>query len=130
LLAEHFVRRFAQHANKQLSGVSAQAAEKLLHYAWPGNVRELQNCIERAVALTQSESIMLEDLPVHISQFKAPSFVLPVANPLELLSMDEVEKRYILQVLQAVSGSKTEAAVALGFDRRTLYRKLKAYGVA
>ena len=130
LLAEHFVRRFAKQADKQVSGVAAAAAEKLLHYAWPGNVRELQNTIERAVALTQSDCVTLQDLPAHISQFKGPSFVLPVENPLELLSMDEVEKRYILQVLQAVSGNKTDAAVALGFDRRTLYRKLKAYGFA
>jgi DNA-binding NtrC family response regulator len=129
LLAEHFIQRYAQRTGKQLSGLDGQAAEKLRAYAWPGNVRELQNCIERAVALTRGDSITLADLPAHILEFQGPNFVLPLENPLELLPMEEVEKRYILQVLQAVNGSKTQAALSLGFDRRTLYRKLKGYGV-
>lgn len=130
LIAEHFVRRFAAHANKEVSGVSMPAAEKLLAYSWPGNVRELQNCMERAVALTQSDRITLPDLPSHIAEVSDKTFVLPLENPQQLLSMEEVERRYILQVLQAVSGSKTQAAAALGFDRRTLYRKLKGYGMS
>ena len=129
LLAEHFVRQFAGHNKKQLSGIAGAAAEKLLAYTWPGNVRELQNCMERAVALTESDSIQLQDLPVHIREFKATTFVLPLENPLQLLPMEEVEKRYILQVLQALNNSKSLAATSLGFDRRTLYRKLKQYGV-
>ena len=56
--------------------------------------------------------------------------MLPLESPLELLTMEQVERRYILQVLQALNGSKTQAAISLGFDRRTLYRKLKDYGVA
>jgi DNA-binding NtrC family response regulator len=130
LIAEHFVRGFAQHAKKELTGIGAAAAEKLLGYPWPGNVRELQNCMERAVALTESDCITPLDLPEHVRGFKGKDFVLPLENPAELLAMDEVEKRYILQVLHAVHGSKTQAATALGFDRRTLYRKLKSYGVA
>jgi two-component system response regulator HydG len=130
LLAEHFIRRFAEHSKKKVSGLEAEAAAKLLKYGWPGNVRELQNCVERAVALTDRTRITLEDLPPHISAFEGKHFVLPLENPLELLSMDEVERRYVLQVLQAVDGSKTQAALALGFDRRTLHRKLKGYGVA
>jgi DNA-binding NtrC family response regulator len=130
LIGEHFVRGFAQHAKKELTGIGAAAAEKLLGYPWPGNVRELQNCMERAVALTESDCITPLDLPEHIRTFKGKDFVLPLENPAELLAMDEVEKRYILQVLHAVHGSKTQAASALGFDRRTLYRKLKSYGVA
>jgi two-component system response regulator AtoC len=130
LIAEHFIARFAQHAQKQVSGIAPTAAEKLLAYGWPGNGREVQNCMERAVALTQSDCITLADLPKHIAEFQGTNFVLPLENPLELLPMEEVEKRYILQVLQAVSGNRTEAATSLGFDRRTLYRKLKGYGVA
>ena len=129
LIAEHFVGRFAQHFKKEVVGITAPAAEKLLGYSWPGNVRELQNCIERAVALTQSERLTLEDLPAPIRDFQGKHFVLPLENPLELLTMDEVERRYILQVLQTLNGSKTQAAISLGFDRRTLYRKLKDYGV-
>ncbi len=129
LLAEHFIARFAQQFKKPVAGLQPAAAERLLTYTWPGNVRELQNCMERAVALSQGEQITLEDLPAHVREFEGTKFVLPLENPTELLSMDEVEKRYILQVLQAVGGSRTNAAAALGFDRRTLYRKLKSYGV-
>ncbi len=129
LLADHFVTRFATRSRKQTSGVTPPAAAKLLAYSWPGNVRELQNCMERAVALTKDEHITLEDLPAHIRDFQGKNFVLPLENPQCLLTMDEVERRYILQVLEAVHGSKTQAATALGFDRRTLYRKLKSYGV-
>jgi DNA-binding NtrC family response regulator len=130
LLAEHFVTTFAAQFRKPVSGIANQAAEKLLAYSWPGNVRELKNCMERAVALTQSEHIELADLPVHICEFQSGTFVLPLENPRELLPMEEVERRYVLQVLDAVGGSRTEASAALGFDRRTLYRKLKTYGVA
>ena len=129
LIAEHFVRTFAQRNSKQLSGLSAPVAEKLLEYQWPGNVREVQNCMERAVVLSQGESITLQDLPAHIRDFHGKQFVLPLENTTALLPMDEVEKRYVLQVLHALNGNKSEAAHALGFDRRTLYRKLKLYGV-
>jgi two-component system response regulator HydG len=84
--------------------------------------------MERAVVLTQSERITLQDLPVHVRDFQGKQFVLPLENPTALLPMDEVEKRYVLQVLHALNGNKSEAAHALGFDRRTLYRKLKLYG--
>ena len=129
LIAEHFIQRFAERFGKQVSGLDAEAKAKLLTYTWPGNVREVQNCMERAVALTKGDSITVQDLPAHIREFQGPNFVLPLENPLELVPMEEVEKRYILQVLQAVNGSKSQAAVSLGFDRRTLYRKLKGYGV-
>jgi two-component system response regulator AtoC len=130
LLADHFVSRHAAHAKKPPLAVAPQAAAKLLAYPWPGNVRELQNCIERAVVLAQGEHITLDDLPDHIREFQGKHFVLPLENPLALLPMEEVERRYILQVLEAVHGSRSQAAQALGFDRRTLYRKLKIYGVS
>ncbi|HEX4354779.1 MAG TPA: sigma-54 dependent transcriptional regulator, partial [Polyangiales bacterium] len=128
LIAEHFLRRFALQFKKELSGFSTAAAEKLIAYAWPGNVRELQNCVERAVVLSQRDRIGIEDLPSHVSAFEGTKFVVPLENPLELLPMEEVERRYILQVLKALHGSKTQAAISLGFDRRTLYRKLRSYG--
>jgi two-component system response regulator HydG len=130
LIAEHFIRRFAEQAKKNVCGLDTAAASALLRYGWPGNVRELQNCVERAVALTRGDQITLEDLPAHISKFEGKQFVLPLENPVDLLSMAEVERRYVLQVLQAVGGRKTQAALALGFDRRTLHRKLKDYGVS
>ena len=127
LLAHEFVQRFAARDQKEVRGISAAAAEKLLNYDWPGNVRELQNCMERAVALTQYEQLVVEDLPERVREYKADTFTLPTQNPEELLPIDEVERRYIMKVLNAVSGNKTAAARVLGIDRRTLYRKLERF---
>ncbi|HZF55212.1 MAG TPA: sigma-54 dependent transcriptional regulator [Polyangiaceae bacterium] len=130
LLAQNFVERFAAQNNKKVVGLSSPAAEKLLAYEWPGNVRELQNCIERAVALTQFEQITVEDLPDKVRNYRSNRLVVATEDPSELLTMEEVERRYILKVLQTVGGNKTLAAQVLGFDRRTLYRKLERYGAA
>ena len=101
-----------------------------MSYDWPGNVRELENCIERAVALAAYDEITVEDLPVKVRDHKV-SAVLPVAeDPVELPSMQTVEDRYIQRVLKAVGGNKTLAAKILGFDRRTLYRKLARQGAS
>jgi two-component system response regulator HydG len=130
LLAEHYIAYFATQLEKRVDGMSHEAAEKLLAYDWPGNVRELQNCLERAVALTQHDVLQTEDLPEKIRDYRR-SHVLVVSNvPSELISMDEVERRYVLRVLDAVKGNKKEAARVLGFDRKTLYRKLDRYGLA
>ena len=91
-------------------------------------MRELQNCIERAVALTRYDELTVDDLPEKIRDYRdAPLFVAGDES-VELLPMDEVERRYILRVLEAVGGNKTTAAEVLGLDRRTLYRKLERYG--
>jgi two-component system response regulator HydG len=104
--------------------MTSAAADKLLSYPWPGNVRELQNCIERAVALAQFDQIGVDDLPEKIRDYKTARISIESNDPAELLPMEEVERRYILKVLEAVGGNKTLAAQVLGFDRRTLYRKL------
>lgn len=121
LLAQHFLQRYSQ----RVVGIKSNAADKLLSYPWPGNVRELQNCIERAVALAQFDHIGLDDLSERIRDFKSSRVTVESNDPTELLPMDEVERRYILRVLEAVGGNKTLAAQVLGFDRRTLYRKLE-----
>jgi two-component system response regulator AtoC len=130
LIAQHFIERFAGQSNKPIIGLAAPAAERLLAYAWPGNVRELMNCMERAVALTHVDHITVDDLPEKIRSYRSSQFVLPTDNPTELRSMEEVEKQYVLNVMQALSGNKTLAAKILGFDRKTLYRKLESYGVS
>jgi len=128
LIAQDFIERFAVQSGKPVSGLSSGAAEKLLAYDWPGNVRELQNCIERAIALTQFEQLAVEDLPEKIREYSATQLVLPTENPAELLSIDELERRYVLRVLRAMNGNKTLTAQVLGLDRRTLYRRLERYG--
>jgi len=129
LLAQHFVQEYASRFAKKVAGISPQAAERLQSYAWPGNVRELRNCIERAVALTRYEDLTVDDLPEKIRDYRASHVVVAANDPSELVPLDEVEKRYVLRVLEAVGGNKAVAARILKVDRRTLYRKLEAYGV-
>jgi len=128
LLATHYLQHFAAQSQKDVHSLDAEAAEKLSAYAWPGNVRELANCMERAVALTRNESIGVADLPEKIRSYRTSHVLIAATDPSELVPMEEVEKRYILRVLEAVGGNKTLAAQVLGLDRKTLYRKLDRYG--
>jgi two-component system response regulator HydG len=130
LLAQHFVEKFAARSNKPIRGISEAVAERLLAYSWPGNVRELRNIIERAVALTRYDQIAVEDLPEKIRNYRSSQVFIGGDDPTELVPMEEVERRYVLHVLDAVGGNKTLAARTLGFDRKTLYRKLRQYGAA
>jgi len=128
LLAQHYLEHFAAQSQKDVRTLDAEAAERLSAYAWPGNVRELANCLERAVALTRSESIGCADLPEKIRNYRTSHVLVAATDPSELVPLEEVEKRYILRVLEAVGGNKTLAAQVLGLDRKTLYRKLDRYG--
>jgi two-component system response regulator HydG len=125
LLAQHFIEQFGARAAKGVTGLSEQAAEKLLGYSWPGNVRELRNVIERAVALTRFEKLAVEDLPEKIRNYRSSQFLIDGQNPAELVPLEDIERRYIHHVLDASGGNKTLAARTLGLDRKTLYRKLK-----
>ncbi len=130
LLAQHFLGQFAAQSGKHVAEISPAAAERLMSYAWPGNVRELQNCMERAVALTQFEAIAVDDLPEKIRGYRRSHVLVASDDPTELVPLEEVERRYILRVMEAVGGNKTLAAQVLGIGRKTLYRKLEQYGVA
>jgi two-component system response regulator HydG len=128
-LAQYFLERCASSASKRIRGLSSTAAQRLVSYSWPGNVRELQNCIERAVALAQYDDIVVEDLPEKIRTYHHSHVVVAGEDPSELVSMEELERRYVQRVLEAAGGNKTLAARILGFDRTTLYRKLDRYGL-
>jgi two-component system response regulator HydG len=125
-LAQHFLAKFAG-ANKATLTLSESAAAKLMAYNWPGNVRELENCMERAVAMARFDQVTIEDLPEKIRAYQADRFVVSADDPTEVVTLDEVERRYILRVLAVVGGNKAQAAVMLGLDRRTLYRRLERY---
>jgi DNA-binding NtrC family response regulator len=129
LLASQFVKQYAQQFNKQVAGISDNAAQKLVDYVWHGNVRELRNAMERAVALTRFEKIVVDDLPPKIQAYQSGHFFIGSHDPRELLPMEEVERRYILHVLKIVGNNRTAAARILKLDRKTLYRKLQRYGV-
>ena len=128
LLAQHFLVQFATHADKHVTGLSPAAAKSLIEYRWPGNVRELRNCMERAVALTQFEQITVDDLPEKIRAYRPSHVVVASDDPSELVPLEEVERRYILRVVESVGDNKTLAAQVLGIGRKTLYRKLEQYG--
>lgn len=130
LLAQHVLESCTARLGKQVQGISPKAAERLLAYSWPGNVRELQNCIERAVALTAYDQICVDDLPEKVRDGRPQQLVLTHPDPSELVSLDEIERRYILHVLEVLGGNKALVAQVLAVDRRTLYRKLERYGDA
>ena len=124
-LAEHFQKQFAKNEGKPVTGLAEGVAEKLLGYSWPGNVRELRNVMERAVALTRYDTITIEDLPEKVRNFQGGTVFFGGLDPTELVSMEEIERRYINHVLDAVGGNQTQAARVLGIDRKTIHRKLK-----
>ncbi len=126
LLAQWFLQRTAMRNNKAVAGISAPAARLMMRYDWPGNVRELENCIERAVALCRLDEITVEDLPQKI-QTHGNELAVAIGSPRELITLDEMERRYIRHVLELLRGNKTRAARTLGIDRRSLYRRLEAF---
>ncbi len=128
-IAQHFVDKVSTQEQKSVKGISSTAAEKLLNYTWPGNVRELRNCIERAVVLTRTTDLIVDDLPEKIRDYRTSHVLVSSEDPSELVPMEAVERRYIAKVLAAVGGNKSHAAKTLGFDRKTLYRKLERYQI-
>jgi two-component system response regulator HydG len=124
-LAQHFIEKISKRSGKPVRGLGSQAAAKMLDYDWPGNVRELENAMERSVALARYDEIMVDDLPEAIQRFESNKMIVGGNDPTELLTLEELERRYIRQVLAAVKGNKTQAAEVLGLARRTLYRKLE-----
>jgi two-component system response regulator HydG len=125
LLANSFRERVVARTGKRVTGITDAAAEKLLAYPWPGNVRELLNCIERAVALTRFDALAPEDLPEKVRTYQPRHVVVASSDPSELVTLEELEVRYIARVLETVGGNKTLAARILGIERKTLYRKLE-----
>jgi two-component system response regulator AtoC len=105
LLAQKFLEQFSQHTTKKVVGLSPPVAEKLIAYSWPGNVRELQNCIERAIAFTKFDELTVDDLPEKIRNYRSGNVSISGLEPEEILTMDEVERRYILRVLKQLDGN-------------------------
>ena len=126
LLALTFIAQLSKRFGKSVTGLAQPAAACLLAYQWPGNVRELRNVIERALALSCHDLITLEDLPEAV---RHPDGEIPLptslVEPGTILPLEEMERRYIQQVLEQLEGNRTLAARLLGVDRKTLYRKLK-----
>ena len=125
LIARSLLQVFARQMSKNVTDFQPSVAERLLNYDWPGNVRELRNVLERAVALTEFEKLIVDDLPERIRDYRQSTFRIDTSNPAELQTLEAVEQQYIQRVLKSVQGNRTEAARILGVDRKTLYRRLK-----
>ncbi len=128
LLAQHMLRQYAVVLDKKVVGLSPAAADRLISYDWPGNVRELGNALQRAIAHAHFEELQVDDLPDKI-RHRSRASSLSGHDLTELLTLEEVERRHVLRVLEACNGNRTDAAKMLGLDRKTLYRKLLRWGV-
>jgi two-component system response regulator HydG len=118
LLVEHFLKKYCQETTKYVDHVTHEAMELLKCYDWPGNVRELENAIERAVVLSKSRTLNVEDL----------SFIQPSDKPFSrTLSLREMEKSYIQQVLEENNWNVTQSAKILEINRVTLHKMMKRY---
>jgi DNA-binding NtrC family response regulator len=125
LLVDHFLRRHTQNGPEK--AISKDSLEVLMKYDWPGNVRELENVMERVLILDDSGVIEPGDLPDNIRYGHQQRGSLVIDSP--TMTLEELEREYILKVLQHTSGQKKRASEILGINASTLYRKLIAYGL-
>ncbi|MGB9197023.1 MAG: sigma-54 dependent transcriptional regulator [Terriglobales bacterium] len=130
ILAHWFLERLAPQRGVQISG---EAMKALLAYDWPGNVRELENCLERAVALTDKRMLDLDDLPASIGNAESdsiPQLHAVVEMPSSpATDLEDIERATIARVFSQVNGDKARAGKMLGISRATLYHKLKRYNI-
>jgi two-component system response regulator AtoC len=130
ILANWFLERLAPGRD---ASVSSAAMKALLAYDWPGNVRELENCLERAVALSDQSLIDLSDLPPSIASAETPEktarFDMSASSDPTATDLEDIERATIQRVFIQVNGDKALAGKMLGISRATLYRKLKRYNI-
>jgi two-component system, NtrC family, response regulator HydG len=131
ILIDYFLKQFSHEHGKQLRGMSAAARHRLLGFDWPGNVRQLRNVVESMVVVDYDGLLDVDDLPEELAgpaESDAPpaaaSLVALVGRPLE-----EIEKLFIVETLRVTAGNRELAASQLGIGERTLYRKIKEYGL-
>jgi DNA-binding NtrC family response regulator len=121
LLAEHFLKLYAQRYRKPVRGFEAAAVDRMLEHPWPGNVRELDHSIERAVLITTEEQIQPGDLGLEAEKASSAK--------IEDMSLEEVEFLLIKKALTRHTGNISHAAEALGLSRSALYRRMQKYGL-
>jgi len=120
LLAEHFLHRYVQETHRPVDRISREALDEMMVYDWPGNVRELENAIERAVVVGKARQILPEDLPI---------VCRPTVAAARGVTLEDVEKEHIRQILNDQQWNVARSARALGIDRSTLYSKIKRYSI-
>ena len=119
LLAYHFLDRYSKETKKEIKGISKQAMKLLLEYHWPGNVRELENTIERAVIMTDQDSLVPNDFPKDLMEGFSEMIKRGVKDR---KSLDDIKSEYIKEILKEVGGNKRVASEILRVNPRTLYR--------
>lgn len=133
MLIEHFIKQFARQHDKKIRGVAPETRRKLLAYAWPGNVRQLRNVVESMVVVDYDGILGLDDLPEELNDTPASAAAaVDINNSLSALvgkSLDEVDRLFIAETLRLAAGNREEAARMLGIGERTLYRKIKDWGL-
>ena len=123
LLIDHFLKKYSKRVKRNVPEISPEAMDILIEHNWPGNVRELEHTIERILILEEGDIIRTHDLPSFISQRQAGFQMLTE----DVLTLEELEKKYIRFILKKTKGKKSEAAKLLGINRKTLGLKIKKY---
>jgi two-component system response regulator HydG len=126
-LVRHFVTRYAQQMDKPSPSVAEDLMTSLMHYDWPGNVRQLMNVVQNMVIMTEGNTIEPRHLPPELSQ-DMPGSEKKFSGG-GGMSLDQLEKQAIRETLRTTQGNREQAAKLLGIGERTLYRKLKEYGL-
>jgi len=129
-LAEHFLKKYCKENKKGIKGFSSDVMNQLMAYNWPGNVRELENIVQRIVTFEESDTATSDSLPPNFRQqveYHERLYKDGVENLEELV--EKVEKQHIVRMLRETRGRRTDTASRLGIDRRTLYGKIKKYGI-
>jgi len=126
LLLNHFLAVFNEENGKQIEGFTRAAYDLLAAYGWPGNIRELRNLVERMVVLARGKVLGVEDIPAQVRDETSSRGEVKIDAD---LTVDEMEKRMVVQALEKTGGNRTKAAEKLGISRRTLHRKLNQYGI-
>lgn len=128
-LALHFLQTFSTEMGKRIQGFTPLALKAMADYQWPGNIRELQNCVERAVILTKGDTVTELDLPRHLFTPAPP----PSTGPRFPLDLDEelarLERELIITALNRTDGVQVNAAMLLGINERSLWHRIKKYGI-
>ncbi|MEK6323229.1 MAG: sigma-54 dependent transcriptional regulator [Acidobacteriota bacterium] len=127
LLVHHFLEKVAQQHGEPPRRFANEALRVLMTHEWPGNVRELENAVEHALTMGAGDVLLPEDLPVSVTALERD--IIHEAT-LDDASLAEVERRYIIRVLEKMGGHQIKTSRILGIDRRTLYRRLRQYGYA
>jgi len=126
LLVEHFLDQLTVQLQKRMDGVSVEAMAALVSWPWPGNVRELRNVLERGAVVAKGSTIQLADLGLDPPP---PRDSVALGTPGPGGTLEDVERRYIAQVLEEAGGNVSQAARILDIDRVTLYAKIKKFGL-